>query len=706
MFSISSATSLSINQQLNKSERSLNQAIERLSSGQRVNSARDDAAGLAIGNRMEAQVRGTEQARRNTNDGASMALTAEGALSQVNDRLQRIRELTVQGLNGALTLVDQDTIQQEINLNLKEIDRLNTQAQFNGINLLDGSAGMVSVQVGANDGETLGVDLNRPGFSVDELGLTDFTIAGISGQVSDINIVTGRAQDIAVSASDFVLPSGYGNPQLMQAAPASAGYPASWYTRAEDGDGNTVYFASSVVASHDTATDTSQVRIDVGQQLYAPVTRYQDYPIEDVDSIFRDRQGNTFEGESQLVATGSNYFIKNGSGPEAGYYPASVTTRPAAIDARLKSNDAVWPPSSTTTINGVAFNNDDVDYFDSSGQPVNGATLSQVNDDYYLTTTDGNFYPATVESTPDGYIVRASSDQSASAPATQPITEIDGQPIDDAQHRYVGADGNATPFKNATLTQSSDGQYYLELSGRYYAVEAASVTASRPRVIATATTDTPILSPEKVITTERTRVDGTSTITLDPRNVTANYTDRDGQRIEDALRMDENGQYFLRASNSDDGTTGYRSATLVNTQEMGTLLKTRTGSGDLIIYYRMSLRANTDVPNTHSTVELTEINPEIRLRTPDDPLAALDRAIARVDDKRSMLGATQNRMSTIIEQQGNTISALSDARSRIMDADYAVEVSSMSRAQITRQAGTAMLAQANQQLDSVLALLR
>ncbi|WP_456267371.1 hypothetical protein M1D97_08790 [Kushneria sp. AK178] len=706
MITTSSTLSRSVNNQLDRTQRSLNQAIERLSSGRRVNSAADDAAGLAIGNRMEAQIRGTEQARRNTNDGASMSLTAEGALSQVNDHLQRIRELTVQGLNGTLKLVDQDAIQQEINHNLKAIDRLNTQAEFNGVNLLDGSAGTVNVQVGANDGDTLGVDLNPPGFSVEKLGLTDFTVAGISGEVTDINIVTGRARDIAVEAGDFALPTGYNNPQLMQASPRTADYPADWYTRAEDSAGNTVYFASSVEASHDTATDASRVRIDIGQQLHAPVTSHQGYRIEDVDSVFRDSRGNPLEGDHQLVRTGTQHFIKSGSDPNATYSPANVTTAPAAIDARVSSDEAVWPPSPATTIDGVAFSNEDVDYFDSSGQAVSGATLSRVGDEDYLTTSNGDFYPATVESTPDGYIVRATADWPASAPATQPVTEVNGQSIDDARHRYLDANGATGSFQEATLTQSGDGQYYLEQNGRYYAVTADSVTASRPQVITTATTETSITSPDNAITTERDTVDGTSTITLDPRNVTASYTDRDGRRIEDALRVDADGQYFLRAASGSDDTTGYRSATLVNTQEMGTLLKTRTGSGDLIIYYRMNVRANTDVPDTHSTVELTEVNPEIRLKTPDDPLAALDRAIARVDDKRSALGATQHRMSAIIDQQGHTIGALGEARSRIMDADYALEAASMSRDRIIQQAGTAVLAQANQRLDSVLALLR
>ncbi|WP_115853233.1 flagellin [Kushneria indalinina] len=564
------------------------------------------------------------------------------------------------------------------------------------------------MQVGANDGETLGVDLNRPGFSVEELGLTDFTVAGISGEVTDINIVTGRARDIAVRAGDFALPAGYNNPQLMQAGANTAGYPASWYTRAQDGEGNTVYFASSVNATHETATDASQVRIDINQQLYAPVTSHQGYQIADVDSVFLDRSGATLAGDNQLVKTGTQHFIKNGSGFDATYYRADVTTSPAAIETQVNSNEATWPPSPVTSINGISFENTDAEYFDSNNQPVDRATLSQTNGNYYLTTsdTDGNsvFYPADVDT--DNYVVRANSDQPASAPVTRPVTEVDGQSIDEASHRYLDANGNPALFQNATLTQSDDGQYYLEQEGRYYAVVPESVTASRPQVIATATTDTPITSPEKAITIERDMVDGASTITLDPRNVTASYTDRDGRRMEDALRVDGDGQYFLRAANGGDETTGYRSATLVNTQEMGTLLKTRTGSGDLIIYYRMNVRANTDVPSTHSTVELTEVNPEIRLRTPDDPLAALDRAIARVDGKRSALGATQNRMSAIIDQQGHTIGALSEARSRIMDADYAVEVSRMSRAQITQQAGTAVLAQANQRLDSVLALLR
>src|SRR5690606_19583538 len=107
---------------LGKSQSALGTAIERLSSGLRINSAKDDAAGQAIANRMTSQVKGLNQAQRNANDGISVAQTAEGALNQVNENLQRIRELTVQAQNGTNSASDIDSIQQEVNQRLEEIN--------------------------------------------------------------------------------------------------------------------------------------------------------------------------------------------------------------------------------------------------------------------------------------------------------------------------------------------------------------------------------------------------------------------------------------------------------------------------------------------------------------------------------------------------------------------------------------------------------
>lgn len=150
--------SLNAQRNLNRSQGDLNTALERLSSGLRINSARDDAAGLAITERFTAQIRGLNQAARNASDGISLAQTAEGALAEVTNNLQRVRELAVQAANASNSASDRAALQSEVAQLLEEIDRVASQTDFNGVSLLDGSFTSQIFQVGANSGETITVD--------------------------------------------------------------------------------------------------------------------------------------------------------------------------------------------------------------------------------------------------------------------------------------------------------------------------------------------------------------------------------------------------------------------------------------------------------------------------------------------------------------------------------------------------------------------
>lgn len=153
--------SLTTQNNLNKSQSALGTAIERLSSGLRINSAKDDAAGQAISNRFSANIKGLTQASRNANDGISIAQTAEGSLNEINNNLQRIRELAVQAQNGTNSASDIDSIQSEVNQRLQEINRVAGQTQFNGINIwLAPTPPPLSPSVGANDGQTIGITIN------------------------------------------------------------------------------------------------------------------------------------------------------------------------------------------------------------------------------------------------------------------------------------------------------------------------------------------------------------------------------------------------------------------------------------------------------------------------------------------------------------------------------------------------------------------
>jgi flagellin len=149
--------SLNAQRSQSRTQNELSTAIARLSSGLRINSARDDAAGLAISERMTAQIRGVNQAARNANDGISLAQTAEGALATVSDNLQRIRELAVQSANATNSASDRASLQLEVAQLSAEIDRVAMQTQFNGTNLLDGSFTAKVFQVGANAGQTITV---------------------------------------------------------------------------------------------------------------------------------------------------------------------------------------------------------------------------------------------------------------------------------------------------------------------------------------------------------------------------------------------------------------------------------------------------------------------------------------------------------------------------------------------------------------------
>ncbi len=150
--------SLNAQRNLSTSQNSLSTSMQRLSSGLRINSAKDDAAGLAISERMSSQIRGMNQAVRNANDGISLAQTAEGALGEVGNNLQRIRELSVQSANATNSTTDRAALNAEVKQLVAEIDRVSKQSDFNGTKLLDGSFSAQLFQVGANAGQTIGID--------------------------------------------------------------------------------------------------------------------------------------------------------------------------------------------------------------------------------------------------------------------------------------------------------------------------------------------------------------------------------------------------------------------------------------------------------------------------------------------------------------------------------------------------------------------
>jgi flagellin len=213
--------SLNAQRNLGRSQGMLNQSLERLSTGLRINSAKDDAAGLAISERFTTQIRGLNQAVRNANDGISLAQTAESALGELTNNLQRIRELAVQSANATNSSSDRAALDAEVQQRIAEIDRIASQTSFNGQKVLDGTFGNAQFQIGANVGETISVSLNT-GVRASQIGQIAEKTGGAVGtgqlNAGGLTIKVGQSEFISVGASV----AGTANGQSISSAYAKA----------------------------------------------------------------------------------------------------------------------------------------------------------------------------------------------------------------------------------------------------------------------------------------------------------------------------------------------------------------------------------------------------------------------------------------------------------------------------------------------------
>jgi flagellin-like hook-associated protein FlgL len=739
-------TSLTGQHHLGKSKAALATSMERLASGLRVNSAKDDAAGQAIGNRMQAQSSGLNQAARNANDGVSLSQTAQGVLDSINEKLQRIRELTVQGLNGTVSTRDSDVIQAEINFNLQEIDRLAETAHYNGVPLMTGQAGKVDLQVGANDGQKLAVDLSPPGFSVQALGLEGLNIAGIDGEVTERNTLRGVARDIPLYDPATTLSFDPGTERPLYYS-NSFGY----YT--SDGSGG--FSRVSVTATHNTETDSSQVSINTPRPIFSAALATEAVALPDLPANQRlIQQDDTYYLEERLADGSLSYrqagfslsyaetmemgTLPDGSAGLVRTYPVEATLQPSATietGTYTDISDAFTFGGENYSLAGAG----SVSYLSSSGDALSSAELTEDSsgDLYIRAKIDGeerffqlNSVTATGD-TPEQLVLQADLQGFAGINLSGLPTLIDPEtPATDLSTldaSNITFNGDFTGLGSLAIVQrEADGQWMVrgqqaDGSQAYFEADLdVTVDANGDAVaaIATATQTNPDVLG--MASHERDRVSGYSEITIDPRNVSVQYTDAKGQQFEDVLRQGEDGNYYFSLPGESAVIGGYKTATLVDLEGTNeVVLRTSNGNAEVLVYYpsnvssgnNFSIVALTDADGfnddgvPHTRLQIRENGDDFRLRVPRNPLAALDKAIGMVDSKRSYLGATENRLASVIEGNQLTATNLTAAQSRIMDADYAVEVANMTRAQILQQAGTSVLAQANQVPQSVLSLL-
>ncbi|MFZ6849349.1 flagellin [Undibacterium sp. RuRC25W] len=583
---------------LTTSQSSLQTSMQRLSSGLRINSAKDDAAGLAISQRMTAQLDGQNQAARNANDGISLAQTAEGDLSQIGSNLQRIRDLSVQAANGTNSASDRAALNNEASQLISEINRVASTSNFNGVNLLDGSFANQTFQVGAN------------GTSNDQITIGAITSAkssalGVgSGSSYSSSLASTATGTDAVGAGALVLNG------------VSIGATANDGVSYKNGAGSAIAKAAAINLSSGSTGVTATAQANV--------------------------VGGTTATTQNAIAAGD---IKiNGvdigavaGGTTAGEHGSSVA---AAINAKSTQTGVTASYDSTT-----------------------GAVS--------LAAADGR--NITVEKA-----ATATSDDTNTG-LTTGIT--------------AGAAGVVTTAAKLTLTSTNANGIQVANGAETQATGAAAATVSTSLVAGDVTINGYDIGAVKGAAT----ADAQAQNVVDAINKISSKSGVTATQTAGTIKLTSLTGATINAVVNTNGAAGSglkaAAGTLTGTSAVSTAA-TQVGLSTTVV------NATATVGAGLSSLDLTSASGAT------SALATIDAALASVNSSRASLGAFQNRFTSAVTSLQTSQTNLASSRSRIQDADFASETANMTRAQVLQQAGTAILAQANQQPNGVLALLR
>ena len=619
--------SLNAQRNLNTSQTAQNDALQRLSSGMRINSAKDDAAGLAISSRMSSQIAGSNQAIRNANDGISLAQTAEGDLSQISNNLQRMRDLAVQASNATNSASDRAALNAEVQSLAQEIDRVSQSSSFNGVKLLDGSFTAQNFQVGANATANDSVQIaSISSARISQLG-------GVGATTS--STVTGTAVTAALTAGALTLNGTQVGASTVGALPGQTAASATSVATAI----NAVSGASGV-----TATANSNSVVGAAATTFTTLAA-NSFSVNGINVGAIAAGGNAIGQGANTAAAINLVSAQSGVTASANATTGAVTLTAAdGRDINISASTANRATSMAAT--GIAAAN-----FGTAGTTASLGAFATLTS---TTATDK------VAITVDGISLQAST--------------------------AVGAGGvlaaTVATSLNAFLTANTGYTATLTSSGAALgtAVSGANLTAG--------------ISINKA--------DGTA---VDIQTV---FSDTTGLLAPAGTVA--GGFASVTAGDVVTPVTNVTAAGAGQTQNHGTVsLSSNNAAGIVLSGGAVASGGFTAGTTAVTTVSNVSAISAVNISTAAGATAALsaiDGALATVNTSRASLGAYQNRFASVVSSLQTTSENLTASRSRIQDTDFAAETASLSRAQILQQAGTAMLAQANQLPNQGMTLLR
>ena len=591
-------SSLTAQRALAESNTDLQTAMERLATGSKLNSAADDAAGLAMVQRMTAQVRGLAMAVKNANDGQALTQSIEGALGEVSDMLQRMRELALQAANGTNSSADRSFLQSEVNLLIQEISRVSGNTRYNGELILDGTFLNKSLQVGIEEGENI-----------------IFSVESVASEMIGAHTIIGDGQGAAAAGTDPAANSTTLNDDIE-----IFGYLGTVTTAASPTD-----------TAKETAVKVNNFTGETGVKAYA----------------------KTFATLYSDTTTSKTYSVKI-NGYETGNFVIAEGDVESAVDSinQISGSTGVTASSSDNKI--LLFDADGDDITIENTQTLaghNNLTVQKIGEDGLITNTVGSAITLGVSGANDA--TRVSGTLKLVSPNA---FSIDQKAVNEVTAVALG--DTAMDGSNETITVG-DGVTTLTL----YSGGAGA--------------------------------DSVANLVTDIQ-AHADYGDL---AFSVAANTAGNGLVYTwkRAGVITDLNASYAAAFTSATGTNEAVSQTTAGVNSLGYYTENSSAATL---NNLTTVNISS------MVSAGDSISIIDAALDKVAQMRSDLGAIENRLAYTVSNLMNIAEKTADARSRLNDADYALESARLAKSQVIQQAGTQMLSQANQLTQLVLDLLR
>jgi flagellin len=700
----------------------LSVSMERLSTGLRINSAKDDAAGLAITNRMTSQIRGYAMAIRNSNDGISMTQTAEGALGQIGDILQRMRELSVQSSNGSNSAENRTAIQAEVTQLKAEINNIAKKTNHNDINLLDGTAGNIVLQTGVNSGDTMSMKFDSA--QAKDLGIgTPLALTSLGGSNStgiargDL-LINGVLVDQSIAQDDNLSSGGAIGSAIAKAAAinkvsdltgviASVNetkvYGAAMSMTANVTSGtisingvSTSNLSIGVSATTGTvrgmvvdainaiSAQTGVVASDGGDDNHGVVLTAADgrnivvgtYGGSANAALFGVRAAGTYVGtysltsvdgsdiqlSAQVGGTIANADLKAGTYQAnvaqfvSGYRtPVAIATGVAAAPTALGGDDLI--------INGVTV----------------GAALSTDDTATFETTTSATKVSSAI----------------ATAAAINRVKDLTGVSAKANANVLVGT-GFATGATTSTISQTSMFLNGVTISAN---ITVDTTRADLVNLINLKTGQTGVVASDNGDGLTLVAEDG-RTISLGVDNAASGGTAAVAGAAFGMAKV--NGVAALASTSATTvGSMAFVASVTLQSDKSFTVESGSDGNADFgtLGFVQGTYGGSSDMLNVEHLDVSTQSGAMVAI-------SAIDSAINQVSMQQARAGAYQNRLDAVVNNLTESNQNMSASRSRILDTDYAQETTSLAKSQIIQQAATAMLAQANQSGQSVLALLK